>query len=233
MISPLPGVDRRSSRAARRSRSPASAPTSSTTTATPVGDPGRRLPRAHAAVAVDAARHLGRPRALPRDVLEPVPRSVLRRRRRQARRRGLLLAARPGRRRHARRRATTSPPPRSSHALVGHPAVAEAAVVGRTDDTTGQAIAAFVILRGGNEPTDALVAELRDHVGQHIGPIAKPKTILFTEDLPEDPLGQDHAPPAAQRGRGPGARRHHDARRSRRRRGHQGALPRQAGTDED
>ena len=54
------------------------------------------------AVAVDAARDLGRPRALPRDVLEPVRRPVLRRRRRQARRRGLLLAARPRRRRDAR-----------------------------------------------------------------------------------------------------------------------------------
>ena len=51
------------------------------------------------------------------------------------------------------------------HALVGHPAVAEAAVVGTKDATTGQAISAFVILRGGNEPSDALVAELRDHVG--------------------------------------------------------------------
>ena len=91
-------------------------------------------------------------------------------------------------------------------ALVSHPAVAEAAVVGKTDETTGQAIAAFVILRAGNEPTDALVAELRDHVSQAIGPIAKPKSILFTEDLPEDALGQDHAATAAQRGRGPGAR---------------------------
>ena len=73
-------------------------------------------------------------------------------------------------------------------------------MVGRTDATTGQAIAAFVILRAGNEPSEALVSELRDHVANTIGPIAKPKTILFTEDLPEDPLGQDHAPAAAQRG---------------------------------
>jgi acetyl-CoA synthetase len=76
------------------------------------------------------------------------------------------------------------------HALVGHPAVAEAAVVGRTDSTSGQAIAAFVILRAGNEPTEALVAELRDHVGNTIGPIAKPKTILFTEDLPKTRSGK-------------------------------------------
>jgi acetyl-CoA synthetase len=76
------------------------------------------------------------------------------------------------------------------HALVGHPAVAEAAVVGRTDATSGQAIAAFVILRSGNEPSDELVAELRDHVGDTIGPIAKPKTILFTEDLPKTRSGK-------------------------------------------
>ena len=75
-------------------------------------------------------------------------------------------------------------------ALVSHPAVAEAAVVGKTDDTTGQAVASFVILRAGNEPSDALVAELRDHVGHAIGPIAKPKSILFTEDLPKTRSGK-------------------------------------------
>src|SRR5262249_57027443 len=76
------------------------------------------------------------------------------------------------------------------HALVGHPSVAEAAVVGRTDSTSGQAIAAFVILRAGNEPNEALVVELRDHVANTIGPIAKPKTILFTEDLPKTRSGK-------------------------------------------
>jgi acetyl-CoA synthetase len=75
-------------------------------------------------------------------------------------------------------------------ALVSHPAVAEAAVVGKTDDTTGQAIAAFVILRAGNEASDALVAELREHVGQAIGPIAKPKSLLFTDDLPKTRSGK-------------------------------------------
>ena len=76
------------------------------------------------------------------------------------------------------------------HALVGHPAVAEAAVVGTKDATTGQAISAFVILRTGNDASDALVAELRDHVGKTIGPIAKPKTVLFTEDLPKTRSGK-------------------------------------------
>ena len=76
------------------------------------------------------------------------------------------------------------------HALVGHPAVAEAAVVGKTDPTSGQAVAAFVILKSGVEPSEDLVAELRDHVGNTIGPIAKPKTILFTEDLPKTRSGK-------------------------------------------
>ena len=76
------------------------------------------------------------------------------------------------------------------HALVGHPAVAEAAVVGTKDDTTGQAISAFVILRGGSDPSDALLSELREHVSRTIGPIAKPKKILFTEDLPKTRSGK-------------------------------------------
>jgi acetyl-CoA synthetase len=75
-------------------------------------------------------------------------------------------------------------------ALVDHSAVAEAAVVGRYDDTTGQAIAAFVILRGGEEPRDELVDELRNHVATLIGPIARPKSILFTEELPKTRSGK-------------------------------------------
>jgi acetyl-CoA synthetase len=75
-------------------------------------------------------------------------------------------------------------------ALVDHPAVAEAAVVGKADETTGQAIAAFVILRGGNEPRDDLVDELRNHVAELIGPIAKPKSVLFTEELPKTRSGK-------------------------------------------
>ena len=75
-------------------------------------------------------------------------------------------------------------------ALVDHPAVAEAAVVGKADDTTGQAIAAFVTLRAGVEPRDGLVEELRNHVAELIGPIAKPKSILFTEELPKTRSGK-------------------------------------------
>jgi acetyl-CoA synthetase len=76
------------------------------------------------------------------------------------------------------------------HALVGNPVVAEAAVIGRTDATTGQSISAFVILRAGNEPSDDLAAQLREHVASTIGPIAKPKTVLFTEELPKTRSGK-------------------------------------------
>jgi len=76
------------------------------------------------------------------------------------------------------------------HALVGHPSVCEAAVVGKTDPTSGQAVAAFVILRSGFEPSEDLVAELRDHVGHTIGPIAKPTSVLFTDDLPKTRSGK-------------------------------------------
>jgi acetyl-CoA synthetase len=72
-------------------------------------------------------------------------------------------------------------------ALVSHPAVAEAAVVGALDDTTGQAIIAYVTLRGGHEVD---IAELRNHVATEIGAIAKPKTIYFTNDLPKTRSGK-------------------------------------------
>ena len=75
-------------------------------------------------------------------------------------------------------------------ALVDHPAVAEAAVVGRADPISGQAIFAFVILRVGFEPTDALAAEVREHVGKVISPIAKPKYLMFTPDLPKTRSGK-------------------------------------------
>jgi acetyl-CoA synthetase len=75
-------------------------------------------------------------------------------------------------------------------ALVDHPSVAEAAVVGRNDATTGQAIAAFVTVKAGVDTNDALVGELREHVAKVIGPIAKPQSILFTEDLPKTRSGK-------------------------------------------
>ena len=75
-------------------------------------------------------------------------------------------------------------------ALVSHPSVAEAAVVGRKDDITGQAIAAFVTLRGTATGDEDLIAELRDHVAKTLGPIAKPKSLVFTNDLPKTRSGK-------------------------------------------
>ncbi len=75
-------------------------------------------------------------------------------------------------------------------ALVSHPAVAEAAVVGRPDDLKGEGIVAFVTLEAGRDSTDALVAELRSHVGQEIGPIARPDEIRCSDALPKTRSGK-------------------------------------------
>jgi acetyl-CoA synthetase len=75
-------------------------------------------------------------------------------------------------------------------ALVDHPSVAEAAVVGKTDEISGQAIFAFVILKSGQEPSDALGLQLREHVAYVIGPIARPRYLLFTPDLPKTRSGK-------------------------------------------
>ncbi|MGZ4438711.1 MAG: AMP-binding enzyme, partial [Nocardioidaceae bacterium] len=76
-------------------------------------------------------------------------------------------------------------------ALVSHPKVAEAAVVGANDPDTGQAINAFVILResAGDGGVD-IVKELRDHVAKEIGPIAKPKSIMVVPELPKTRSGK-------------------------------------------
>ncbi len=75
-------------------------------------------------------------------------------------------------------------------ALVSHPAVAEAAVVGATDPVTGQAIVAFVILRGNVTDGEQLIGELRNHVSEQIGPIAKPRQILLVAELPKTRSGK-------------------------------------------
>ena len=75
-------------------------------------------------------------------------------------------------------------------ALVEHPAVAEAAVVGKTHAIKGQAIAAFVTLMKGMEGSDDLAGELRAHVADAIGPIARPEDILFAADLPKTRSGK-------------------------------------------
>jgi acetyl-CoA synthetase len=75
-------------------------------------------------------------------------------------------------------------------ALVDHPKVAEAAVVGANDDTTGQAIMAYVTVKGGNETSRELGEELRQHVAKKIGPTARPKTVIFTDELPKTRSGK-------------------------------------------
>jgi acetyl-CoA synthetase len=75
-------------------------------------------------------------------------------------------------------------------ALVDHPLVAEAAVVGRDDPQTGQAIAAFVTLRGTRVGDEDLITELREHVATKIGKIARPASIVFTDELPKTRSGK-------------------------------------------
>ncbi|MFG2105860.1 acetate--CoA ligase [Micromonospora chersina] len=79
-------------------------------------------------------------------------------------------------------------------ALVSHPSVAEAAVVGATDPTTGQAIVAFAIPRGSTEISGAageqLIADLRNHVAKTLGPIAKPRQIMLVPELPKTRSGK-------------------------------------------
>jgi len=75
-------------------------------------------------------------------------------------------------------------------ALVDHRSVAEAAVVGVKDEVSGQAIYAFVILKASSEPSDALAVQLREHVAYVIGPIARPKYLMFVPDLPKTRSGK-------------------------------------------
>ena len=90
-------------------------------------------------------------------------------------------------------------------ALVSHPNVAEAAVVGRPDELKGQGVVAFVTLKGTVKPSRMLKEELREHVGKHIGAIAKPDEVRFAEALAENAQRKNHAPTAegnCQRGKG-------------------------------
>jgi acetyl-CoA synthetase len=75
-------------------------------------------------------------------------------------------------------------------ALVSHPAVAEAAAIGLPHDIKGTAIHAFCILRQGETPSPALAAQLREHVGRHMGPIAKPEAVNFVDKLPKTRSGK-------------------------------------------
>ncbi|HEX3049918.1 MAG TPA: acetate--CoA ligase [Aggregatilineaceae bacterium] len=75
-------------------------------------------------------------------------------------------------------------------ALVSHPSVAEAAVIGVPDEVRGSVIKAYCILRAGIEPSPRLAEQLRDHVGHEVGPIAKPTTIEFVDTLPKTRSGK-------------------------------------------
>jgi acetyl-CoA synthetase len=75
-------------------------------------------------------------------------------------------------------------------ALVSHPRVAEAAVVGRPDEIKGQGVCAFVTLKTNVDPTNALKGELREHVSKHIGAIARPDEVRFAEALPKTRSGK-------------------------------------------
>ena len=75
-------------------------------------------------------------------------------------------------------------------ALVDHHAVAEAAVIGKAHELKGQAIAAFVIIRAGHEPSPELIEELKNHVAEKIGPIARPDDIIVTAELPKTRSGK-------------------------------------------
>ncbi|WP_050897106.1 acetate--CoA ligase [Patulibacter medicamentivorans] len=75
-------------------------------------------------------------------------------------------------------------------AIVAHPQVAESAVVAKADDLTGQAIVAYVTLQGGTDPSDAVVAEINAAVADRIGKLARPKRIVFTQDLPKTRSGK-------------------------------------------
>ena len=75
-------------------------------------------------------------------------------------------------------------------AIVSHPKVSEAAVIGQTDEDTGQSICAFVTLNGGLEHDHELVGDIREHVAQRIGKLARPKRVIWADDLPKTRSGK-------------------------------------------
>ena len=75
-------------------------------------------------------------------------------------------------------------------AIVSHEKVAEAAVIGQPDEDTGQSIAAFVTLEGDLEGDDELIGEIREHVAKRIGKLARPKRIIWADDLPKTRSGK-------------------------------------------
>ena len=99
-------------------------------------------------------------------------------------------------------------------AIVAHPDVAEAAVIGQHDEDTGQAIVAFVTLQGDLAGDEQTIEGIREAVAERIGKFARPRRIIWAERSAQDALGQDHAPAAARHRRGARTGRCHDAARS-------------------
>jgi acetyl-CoA synthetase len=75
-------------------------------------------------------------------------------------------------------------------AIVSHERVAEAAVIGQQDEDTGQAITAFVTLSGTGDGDDALIGDIREHVAKRIGKLARPKRVIWADDLPKTRSGK-------------------------------------------
>ena len=114
-------------------------------------------------------------------------------------------------------------------AIVACESVAEAAVIGQSDELTGQAITAFVTLQGTIDGTPEIEDEIRAGVAERIGKFARPKRIIFADDLPKTRSGQNHAPPAARHRRRPRARRRHHPARPHRDGGPRGEDPGRTG----
>jgi hypothetical protein len=155
-------------------------------------DPRRRLrgqPRHPRFLARADAHRVRRPAALHRHLLQGLPRHVLHRRRLPPRCRRLLLDYRPRRRCHQRQRPSPGTAEVES-ALVAHPKVAEAAVVGAPHDIKGQGIYAYVTLNAGVAPDEPLRKELVAHVREQIGPIATPDWLQWAPALPKTRSGK-------------------------------------------
>ena len=179
------------------------------------GRAGRRLPHAHPALAVDAARHLRRPERYRDTYWSPLRRPLLRRRRLQARRGRLPVAAGPGRRRHER----VGPPHLDHRGRVGAGRPPGGGRVGRVRRQRPGDRPGHRRLRhraGGIDAARRWARSCASHVATKIGPTARPKVIIFTDELPKTRSGKIMRRLLRDVAEGRGAGRHHHAGRSRR-----------------